>query len=42
VALACGYGAYLFYAQHNFPDIHVQPRETWSYTRAALESSSFL
>ncbi len=41
VALACAYGAYLFYAQHNFPEVHVQPRESWSYTRAALESSSF-
>ncbi|MBK8691085.1 MAG: fatty acid desaturase [Deltaproteobacteria bacterium] len=42
VAIACALGAYLFYAQHNFPDIHVQPRETWSYTRAATESSSFM
>ncbi|MDB4932219.1 MAG: Fatty acid desaturase [Myxococcaceae bacterium] len=42
VALACALGAYLFYAQHNFPDVHVQPRESWSYTRAALESSSFM
>lgn len=41
-AIACGLGAYLFYAQHNFPDIHVQPRESWSYTRAAVESSSFM
>ncbi|MFO0659934.1 MAG: alpha/beta fold hydrolase [Polyangiaceae bacterium] len=40
--LACAAGAYLFYAQHNFPEMHVQPRQTWSYTRAALESSSFL
>ena len=35
-------GAYLFYAQHNFPDMIVQPRETWEYTRAALESSSYM
>ncbi len=42
VAIATGFGAYLFYAQHNFPDIHVQPRESWSYTRAALESSSYM
>ena len=35
-------GAYLFYAQHNFPEAHVQPRETWEYSRAALESSSFM
>ena len=42
VVLACAMGAYLFYAQHNFPDIFVQPRESWSYTRAALESSSYM
>jgi len=35
-------GGYLFYAQHNFPALHVQPRVTWSYTRAALESSSYM
>jgi omega-6 fatty acid desaturase (delta-12 desaturase) len=35
-------GAYLFYAQHDFPEINVQPRETWEYTRAALESSSYM
>jgi omega-6 fatty acid desaturase (delta-12 desaturase) len=35
-------GAYLFYAQHNFPDMHVQPRESWEYTRAAIESSSYM
>jgi omega-6 fatty acid desaturase (delta-12 desaturase) len=40
VALASG--AYLFYAQHNFPDMHIEPRETWSYTGAALESSSYM
>jgi omega-6 fatty acid desaturase (delta-12 desaturase) len=35
-------GSYLFYAQHNFPDVHVQSRESWTYTRAALESSSYM
>jgi acyl-lipid omega-6 desaturase (Delta-12 desaturase) len=40
--LATALGSYLFYAQHNFPGMHVQPRESWSYTRAALESSSYL
>lgn len=42
LTLACALGAYLFYAQHNFPGIELQPRESWSYTRAALESSSFM
>ena len=35
-------GAYLFYAQHNFPEAHVQPRESWTFVRAALESSSYM
>jgi omega-6 fatty acid desaturase (delta-12 desaturase) len=40
--LAHGLGAYLFYAQHNFPDAHVQPRESWTFVRASLESSSYM
>ncbi len=40
--VATATGAYLFYAQHNFPEMHVQPRDTWEYTRAALESSSYM
>ncbi len=42
LAVAMASGAYLFYAQHNFPEMNVQPRHEWSYTRAALESSSFM
>lgn len=42
LALSMAVGGYLFYAQHNFPEAHIQPRETWSYTRAALESSSYM
>lgn len=40
--VACGMGAYLFYAQHNFEGMHLQPREEWSFARAALESSSYM
>jgi omega-6 fatty acid desaturase (delta-12 desaturase) len=40
--IAHALGAYLFYAQHNFPDAHVQPRESWTFVRASLESSSFI
>jgi omega-6 fatty acid desaturase (delta-12 desaturase) len=40
LAMACG--AYLFFAQHNFPDVYLQPRDDWSYVRAALESSSYM
>lgn len=42
VFVATMVGAYLFYAQHNYPDVEVQPRETWEYTKAALDSSSFM
>jgi omega-6 fatty acid desaturase (delta-12 desaturase) len=42
LAVSMAVGGYLFYAQHNFPEAHIQPRESWSYTRAALESSSYM
>lgn len=35
-------GAYLFYIQHNFPDVHYCVDDNWTYEGAALESSSFL
>ncbi len=40
--VAMATGAYLFYAQHDFPEMNVQNREGWEFTRAALESSSFM
>ncbi|HJK92996.1 MAG TPA: fatty acid desaturase [Polyangiaceae bacterium LLY-WYZ-15_(1-7)] len=40
--IATATGSYLFYAQHNFPDMNVQSREKWDYVRAALECSSFM
>jgi omega-6 fatty acid desaturase (delta-12 desaturase) len=42
LAIAMCMGAYLFYAQHQFPEALIQPRENWSYTRAALEASSYM
>ena len=35
-------GAYLFYAQHNFEDVKLRGRHEWEFTRAALESSSYM
>ncbi|MGC8750351.1 fatty acid desaturase [Hydrotalea sp.] len=35
-------GAYLFYAQHNFPGAKYRPNTEWSYAAAALESSSYM
>lgn len=39
--LAAALGAYLFYAQHNFPDVVFKDSAGWTYEGAALESSSF-
>lgn len=37
-----GLGSYLFYAQHNFPEVSFYDKAGWTYERAALESSSYL
>lgn len=42
VAVGTAMGAYLFYAQHNYPGVKVAPRETWTFTGASLESSSYM
>ncbi len=42
LAIAGCFGSYLFYAQHNFPDIKLLNRQDWSYTSAALEASCFI
>jgi acyl-lipid omega-6 desaturase (Delta-12 desaturase) len=35
-------GAYLFYAQHNFPEATFNDKENWNYAEAAIHSSSFM
>jgi omega-6 fatty acid desaturase (delta-12 desaturase) len=40
--IASALGAYLFYAQHNFPGVVLKDKEGWTYEGAALESSSFM
>lgn len=40
--IALGLGAYLFYAQHNFPTATFADKEGWSYVNAALGSSSHM
>jgi acyl-lipid omega-6 desaturase (Delta-12 desaturase) len=42
IFLACSVGGYLFYAQHNFPDMKLKPRTDWDFVYAALNSSSFM
>jgi len=40
--LAYAIGTYLFYAQHNFPDVSFEEKGGWTYEKAALESSSYM
>lgn len=40
--IATSFGSYLFYVQHNFPGAQVASCEKWTYTKAALQSSSYL
>lgn len=41
-ALSAAAGAYLFYAQHNFPEAYIQPGNDWNYVTAAMRSSSYM
>ena len=40
--IAGGTGAYLFYAQHNYPGVALKLGKDWNYVTAALKSSSFI
>lgn len=40
--IACMLGAYLFYAQHNFPGVVFNEGANWNYLDAALLSSSYM
>ncbi|HEY8733869.1 MAG TPA: fatty acid desaturase, partial [Puia sp.] len=40
--IAFAIGAYLFYAQHNFPGVTFSDNNDWAYEKAALESSSYM
>lgn len=42
LVVASGLGAYLFYAQHNYPSAKLHPSKQWSHVDAALQSSSFI
>lgn len=37
-----GFGAYLFFVQHNFPGAEFEEGQDWDYTQAAIKSTSFL
>lgn len=40
--IAHAIGAYLFYAQHNFPSVTFKDNTEWAYETAALASSSYM
>ncbi len=40
--IAAAIGAYLFYAQHNFPQARFRGPQDWNYVSAALESSGYI
>ncbi len=40
--IAFSMGAYLFYAQHNFPGVTFSENNDWAYEKAAMESSSYM
>jgi omega-6 fatty acid desaturase (delta-12 desaturase) len=40
--IASALGSYLFYAQHNFPEVTLKDNKGWTYEGAALESSSYM
>lgn len=40
--IACAIGAYLFYAQHNFPGVTFKDKEGWCHDNAAMASSSYM
>ena len=42
MTIASALGAYLFYAQHNFPAVQILQRAEWTFVRAALQSSSYI
>jgi omega-6 fatty acid desaturase (delta-12 desaturase) len=42
MTVASGLGTYLFYAQHNFPEVQFQDPADWDYAFAALKSSSYM
>ncbi|MDH3584137.1 MAG: fatty acid desaturase [Phycisphaerae bacterium] len=41
-AIGSAIGSYLFYAQHNYPDMKIRDRSEWDYVYAALHSSSYI
>jgi omega-6 fatty acid desaturase (delta-12 desaturase) len=41
-AVACAIGTYLFFAQHNYPEVVLREEGAWTHADGALEASSYL
>jgi acyl-lipid omega-6 desaturase (Delta-12 desaturase) len=41
VALGAAIGSWLFYIQHQYEDAYWRPKESWDFTRSALDGSSY-
>lgn len=42
LSIAAATGAYLFYAQHSFPGVHVFTPDEWNFVQASMETASYL
>lgn len=42
MSIASALGSYLFFAQHSFKHMNILTPEAWTYSRGALESSSYM
>ncbi len=40
--IAGAIGSYLFYAQHNFPNVSFADKDGWTYVKASMDSSSYM
>jgi omega-6 fatty acid desaturase (delta-12 desaturase) len=40
--IASAVGSYIFYVQHNFPDVEIRGRHEWTYAASALHSSAYI
>ena len=41
IVFAATAGVWLFYVQHQYEEAYWRPRESWDFTRSALEGSSY-
>jgi len=42
LAIASAVGSYIFYVQHNFPEVEIRGRHEWTYAASALHSSAYI